>query len=202
MTGPSLALLVPFLLAAYLVAAVPFGFLAHRLRTGKDIREEGSGNIGATNVLRTSGRGWAALVLLLDVLKGFAPVLAARLLWGPGWVPALTAVVTVLAHCFPVYLRLRGGKGVATGLGALAALAPWAVLPSIAVFLLLALPTRYVSLGSIGGAAAIPVSLWLLGQGAATAVLGGVCGAVIILRHAGNIARLVRGTERKLGEAP
>lgn len=194
-----LALHLGFVAAAYLVGAIPFGLLVVRLVTGGDVRKVGSGNIGATNVARAAGKKMAAVVLLLDAAKGFAPALLARLLLpGEGaWVAAI-AFAAFLGHCFPVYLRFRGGKGVATALGVALALVPWAALAGaiawIAVFRLF----RISSLGSLAGAGVATLIAFLFGGDDAFAWTIVAMAAVIVLRHKANIGRLLQREEHRV----
>jgi glycerol-3-phosphate acyltransferase PlsY len=188
------------LAAAYLVGAIPVGVVVARLSSGIDIRRRGSGNIGATNVLRTLGPRAAALTLAGDVAKGYAAVEVARALDGAPPVVALASVLAVAGNCWPVYLGFRGGKGVATGLGAFLALIPWAVLAAAVVWGMTTGASRYVSLGSVAACIALPVAAALLGY-APTAVAAAVAAAAIIVwRHRDNLRRLRAGTERRLGQ--
>jgi glycerol-3-phosphate acyltransferase PlsY len=185
--------------AAYLVGALPLGFLVARVFGVGDIRRHGSGTIGATNVLRAAGWVPALLTLGGDITKGYLAVAAAGALAGDADARAAAVVAAIIGNCWSVFLGFRGGKGVATGLGALLNLVPWAVAPAIPVWLAIAVTTRYVSLGSILGAACVPLGALLLGYGA-PAVLAALLGAVIIVaRHSENIGRLLAGTERRLG---
>jgi len=187
------------LAAAYLVGALPVGFLVARVFGVGDIRRHGSGNIGTTNVLRAAGWVPALLTLIGDVAKGYLAVAAAGALAGDAGARAAAAVAAIIGNCWSVFLGFRGGKGVATGLGALLNLVPWAVVPAIPVWLAVAVTTRYVSLGSILGAACVPLGALLLGYGA-PAMLAALAGAAIIIaRHHDNIGRLLAGTERRLG---
>lgn len=195
------------ILASYLLGAVSFSLLMVRALKGIDIRTTRSGNAGATNVLRTVGAGPAAAVLALDVAKGVASVLAARALAAPGPVVGAAAVAAVVGHIFPVYFGFRGGKGVATGVGAMATLALRPALLAALAFALVVAATRYVALGSITAAGLFPVlifvsgragwistpPLWLLVSGTAIALL-------IIVMHRDNIRRLIIGREHKLGQ--
>src|SRR3989441_841091 len=166
-----------------------------------DIRRHGSGTIGATNVLRAAGRVAALATLAGDIAKGYGAVWAAAWLAGGALAPkALCAVAAVVGNCWSVFLGFRGGKGVATGLGALLGIVRWAVVPAIPVWLALALTTRYVSLGSILGAICVPLGALLLGYPRPFVLASLVVAALIIARHRENIARLLAGTERKLGE--
>jgi glycerol-3-phosphate acyltransferase PlsY len=189
------------LAAAYVVGAVPIGFLVARAFGVGDIRHHGSGNIGATNVLRTLGRLPAIITLLGDIAKGYVAVAVAA--WLADGVPAVTAaaaVAAVVGNCWSVFLGFRGGKGVATGLGALLRLVPLATLAALPVFLVVAATTRFVSLASVLAAACVPFGALALGAPRAY-VLGALAAvAVVIVRHRDNIARLRAGTERRLGE--
>jgi len=188
-----------WILGAYLSGSIPFGWIAFRLLRGGDIRDHGSGNIGATNLMRFCGKGWAAAVLLLDALKGAVPVLAARLAGAPSWLQAAVAVAAVLGHCYTVFLRFRGGKGVATGLGVFTALAPLAVLCSLAVFAVVAVPTRIVSLGSTAAALTAPLWMWALGCGPACVAAAALCALLLVWRHRANLSRLLAGREARVG---
>jgi glycerol-3-phosphate acyltransferase PlsY len=187
-------------LGAYLLGAIPFGYLVYRARSGRDIRAEGSGNIGATNVMRRAGPAAGIATLLLDAAKGYVAVwLAARLTGGAPRVIAAVAVAALLGHTFPVYLRFRGGKGVATGLGVFAALAPRSILLALVVFAITLAAFRYVSLSSIVASAAFPVLALLLDSPQRPVVLGAfACSALIIVKHSSNIRRLLAGTENRL----
>jgi glycerol-3-phosphate acyltransferase PlsY len=195
--------------AAYLLGSIPAGYLLVRLFQHQDIRSVGSGNIGATNVLRHGGKLLGAATFLVDVLKGSAAVWLGALL-GALLAPAapvcnyeaLAALFAVLGHIFPVWLRFRGGKGVATGFGVFLVAAPWAALAAIAVFALVLLLSRYVSLASILGAASFPIFALLLVRSPRTSFFIAVQFAVAILliaRHHQNIRRLLDGTESRIG---
>ncbi len=198
------------ILLAYLIGSIPFGYLIVKSRGEGDIRETGSGGTGATNVTRRAGRAAGVLTLALDAAKGAVAVLLARWLlttdFGVNWWVAGAAVAAIAGHVFPVWLGFRGGKGVATGLGVFACLAPLAVLAVAPVFVAVVWATRYVSLGSITAAAALPLFVWLFGgRGGATTtpltplLAAAVAGAaLIIFMHRANIGRLLRGTENKL----
>lgn len=188
-------------LAAYLIGAVPIGWLVARGFGVADIRRHGSGNIGATNVLRTLGRLPAVLTLLADVLKGYLAVMAGAALGGgdPGVVGAST-VAAVAGNCWSVFLGFRGGKGVATGLGALLRTMPLATLAALPVFLVVVITTRYISLGSLLATACVPLGAVMLGYPRASAVAGLAVAVIVIVRHHDNIARLRAGTEARLGQ--
>ncbi|HEX6626082.1 MAG TPA: glycerol-3-phosphate 1-O-acyltransferase PlsY [Pyrinomonadaceae bacterium] len=199
------------ILLAYLIGSIPFGYLIVKLRGEGDVRETGSGGTGATNVTRRAGRAAGVLTLVLDAAKGAVAVLLARWLltddFGVNWWVAGAAVAAIAGHVFPVWLGFRGGKGVATGLGVFACLAPLAVLCVAPVFVAVVWATRYVSLGSITASAALPLFVRLFGgRGDATAttttlaplLAAAVAGAaLIIFMHRANIGRLLRGTESK-----
>jgi glycerol-3-phosphate acyltransferase PlsY len=185
---------------AYLVGAIPVGFLVARALGLGDIRRHGSGNIGTTNVLRTLGRGAAALTLLGDVAKGALAVWLGSLLSADA-APA-TAVAAVVGNCWPVFLRFRGGKGVATGLGALLALVPLAVAPAGLVWIAITASFRYVSLGSVLAALCVPLGVVMLSYPWPAAVASAAVAAIVVVRHRENISRLLAGTERRLGERP
>jgi glycerol-3-phosphate acyltransferase PlsY len=194
---------------AYLLGSIPFGYLLVRLRGGGDVRETGSGGTGATNVTRRAGKRVGVLTLLLDALKGMAAVLLARLIigveaGGEWWVCA-AAAAAVLGHVFPVWLRFRGGKGVATGLGVFLVLAPLATACALFAFVVVVWLWRYVSLGSITAACVLPFAVWSLGRlgvsdSIKTPVLmfAALGAALIIYMHRVNIGRLLRGEESKL----
>jgi acyl phosphate:glycerol-3-phosphate acyltransferase len=184
-------------LIAYLIGSVPFGLILTRLGGAGDLRAIGSGNIGATNVLRTGRKGLAIATLVLDVLKGASPVWLAGRYFGPD-MAVVAGLGAVVGHCFPVWLKFLGGKGVATALGVVLVLTPLVALIAAALFAAIAALTRYVSLASILAAAATCVIAWLLGH-AQAAELYLVLALLIIAKHAGNIRRLLAGTESKLG---
>jgi glycerol-3-phosphate acyltransferase PlsY len=188
------------LAAAYLIGAIPVGYLVARLGRGVDIRAAGSGNIGATNVLRTLGALPAVATLLGDIAKGFAAVSVARAAGGaPAWAAA-GAVLAVAGNCWPVFLRFRGGKGVATGFGAFLALAPGATAPAALVWMLIAASFRYVSLASVMACLCLPIGVAVLGYPRAFTAAATVAAVVIIYRHRDNLARLFAGNERRLGD--
>jgi len=194
-----MALSVLGLIAAYLIGAIPVGVLVARLAGGVDIRRHGSGNIGATNVLRTLGPAAGVLTLLGDIVKGYAAVWVAGTLGGSAaWVGA-GAVTAVVGNCWPVFLRFRGGKGMATALGAFLAAAPVAVAPAAVVFAALVAATRLVSLASIAACLTFAAAGWVA-YPPAIALASTVVVAIIIVRHRANIQRLRAGTESRLGQ--
>jgi glycerol-3-phosphate acyltransferase PlsY len=197
MTGPLLVLL------AYLLGSIPFGYLIVHWQKGIDVRATGSGSIGATNVMRNLGVIGFIATFILDVAKGIAAVLlTSKLSAGdPVWIAA-AAVAAVLGHCFPVWLKFRGGKGVATGVGVFIALAPLQVVLAVVGFAAVVAISRYISLGSIIGTAAFPVLVYYTKhpRPPLAIVLGAAGGAIIIIaRHHANIGRLLSGTESKVG---
>jgi glycerol-3-phosphate acyltransferase PlsY len=187
-------------LAAYLVGAVPVGYLVAQAFGVGDIRRQGSGNIGATNVMRTLGRLPGILTLLGDIGKGYGAVAAgAALADGAPGVTAACAVAAVVGNCWSVFLGFRGGKGVATGLGSFLRLVPWAAVAAIPVFVVVAGTTRYVSLASLLAACLVPVGALALGYPTASVLACVAVAAIVVLRHRDNIARLASGSERRLG---
>jgi glycerol-3-phosphate acyltransferase PlsY len=196
-------------LVAYLLGSIPFGYILVRVFRRQDIRLVGSGNIGATNVIRSGAKGLGGVTFVLDVLKGcaavwlgawFASILAPGMAFRNA--EALGALFAVLGHMFPVWLRFRGGKGVATGFGVFLVAAPWAALSAIGVFFVILAITRYVALGSIVGAASFPIFAWFLVSGSRPAfflAVQFVVAALIIVKHHSNIRRLLEGKEYKIG---
>jgi glycerol-3-phosphate acyltransferase PlsY len=186
--------------AAYLLGSIPFSFVVARAFGVADVRRVGSGNVGATNVLRSAGKTAGALALLLDAAKGAAASgLALGLAPEPVWVPALAAVAAVLGHMHPVWLGFRGGKGVATGLGAFAPLVPGAALWSTALFLVTLAVTRYVSVGSLVGAVSLAVLAGALGAPGPVVAAAAFTAALVVLGHRSNLRRLWAGSERRAG---
>jgi glycerol-3-phosphate acyltransferase PlsY len=193
--------------AAYLIGALPVGFLVARAFGLGDIRKHGSGNIGATNVLRTLGKGPAILTLVADIAKGWCAVEAAARISGHGHVSATAAVLAVAGNCWSVFLGFRGGKGMATGLGAMLRLVPWATVPAALVWLVVAATLRYASLASLAAAVCIPLGVAIFaavapgfGYGLPHVLATGAVAALVVARHRENIERLRAGTERRIGE--
>lgn len=182
----------------YLAGSVPFAFLLAR-RRGVDVRVAGSGNVGAANVMRTTGIGRALAVMALDVGKGAAAVLAVQLSAGSAWVAALAGVAAIVGHIYPVWLRFHGGKGVAVAAGVFSVLTPIATALATALFLITVWVTRYVSLGSIAATVALPPMAWWSGAPPAVVLAAAGTGALILFRHRANLIRLRAGTERKMG---
>jgi acyl phosphate:glycerol-3-phosphate acyltransferase len=191
--------MVIIVVAGYLLGSIPFALLAARRWGGTDLRRVGSGNLGATNVMRASGLRAGALVAALDMAKGAASVLLAQRLTGSDTGPAMAAVAAVVGHVYPVWLRCRGGKGVATAFGAFSMLTPAAAVPALGIFVAAASLTKYISLGSLLAAVALPPLVYAAG-GAAPAVIAAFAASVLIVfRHRSNLDRLRAGTERRLG---
>ncbi len=192
--------------ASYLLGSLSFSLLVVWLLRRVDLRTLGSGNAGATNVLRTSGRWPALLVLALDIAKGIVPVRLAQALGAPSEVAAGAGLAAIAGHVFPLFFGFRGGKGVATGLGVFVALFPLAGVSALLLFLTVVAVTRLVSLGSMLAAASVPflALLWArIGWASAvtrpTLALAAACAGVVLIRHRTNLARLLAGTERRLG---
>ena len=183
---------------AYLAGAIPVGFLVARAFGIGDIRRHGSGNIGMTNVLRTAGKLPGVLTLVGDVVKGMLAVWLGASVTGDAVVgAAVAAVAAVVGHCWSVFLRFRGGRGVATGLGALLLLVgPWAIAPSVVVFVVVVVTTRFVSLGSLLGTIGVPIVALALGRSLASVIAAGAIAIIVVARHRENIARLLKGTEK------
>jgi acyl phosphate:glycerol-3-phosphate acyltransferase len=189
-----------WILMAYFIGSIPSGFLIFRIGESKDIRRFGSQSTGATNVLRLRGWRYALPVLVIDVLKAALPVwLALRSFPADRRVAFGVALMVVLGHCFPVFIGFKGGKGVSTAMGSYAVLATVPFLFSLAVFVGVIAGTRYVSVGSLLAAMSFPLIVYFGHRDVSLAVLGLAVFAVIVLRHAGNIQRLLRGQERRLG---
>ncbi len=185
---------------AYLFGAVPFGLLVAKSR-GVNIREQGSGNIGATNVLRCVGKGWGIFTLVLDALKGFIPAFVFPMFGNLGseW-GVLFGLAAIIGHTFPVYLKFKGGKGVATSAGMLLGVAPAAVGIGLLFWIISMAIWRYVSLASIVAAVAIAASVWMVDKGWVVNIALTVLAALIIWLHRANVGRLLNGTENRFGK--
>jgi acyl phosphate:glycerol-3-phosphate acyltransferase len=183
----------------YLAGSIPFGLLLTKAAGLGDIRSIGSGNIGATNVLRTGNKALAAATLLLDVLKGFVPVLLARHYVGIE-AAAIAGAGAFLGHLFPVWLKFKGGKGVATAIGVIAAVAPWIALAACGIWIAVAAVTRYSSLAALVATGLTPFIALIMGRWDAVA-LGILLGTLIFVKHEANIRRLLKGEEPKIGGA-
>ena len=187
------------IVAAYLIGSIPFALLLTRRGGAIDLRRLGSGNLGAANVLRASGVRAGVIVAVLDVAKGAASVaLATRIAGGP-LTPALAGFAAIVGHIYPVWLKFKGGKGVATACGVFSILTPLAVPPALVVFLVTVWLTKYISLGSILATIALPSIAHATGAPAATLIVAWSVAALIIFRHRSNVMRLIGGKERRLG---
>lgn len=202
MTGPVAGIVM--VVAAFLLGAIPWGYIAGRVSKGIDVRQVGSGGTGATNVLRTLGTKASAAVLVLDVAKGALPVLLAKQLGLPPWWIAATAVAAVAGHCWSPFIGFKGGKGMATAAGVTITLMPQ-MLVILPVFALVVWITRYVSLGTlIAAALGVLLAIGLAATGSTDwAYVAAVCAiaAIVVFRHQGNIDRLWHRTERRIGES-
>ena len=186
--------------AGYLLGSLSFALLLVRWRTGTDIRTEGSGNAGATNVARAHGKGLGLAVALLDVAKGSAAVLLVRLVTADPRYAAAAGFAAILGHVFPLYSGFRGGKGVATAVGAFLVLAPLATLACLAVFVAVVAATRFVSLGSVVAMVLLPPAASLLSHSSRAVVVAAAATAIlVVVKHIENLKRLARGEERKFG---
>ncbi|HXA85630.1 MAG TPA: glycerol-3-phosphate 1-O-acyltransferase PlsY [Candidatus Dormibacteraeota bacterium] len=210
-------LYVTVAVVSYLLGSIPFGYVLVRIFRGEDIRQTGSGNIGATNVARSGAKGLGIATLALDAIKGALAVWLAAFIAGskynscgdglsegfcvhPLRLMATAALVAVLGHIFPVWLRFKGGKGVATALGVFCVLFPKAILVALAIFILVVAVTRYVSLGSILGAVAFPVAAYFMQDADwLSLLLASGVSLIIIVKHHQNIGRLLGGTEHRFG---
>ena len=181
---------------AYLLGSIPFAFIAGRAR-GVNLRTVGSGNLGAANVFRSLGRGMGIAVMVADIGKGVAAVLIARAITDDPW-PAIAAGAAMAGHVFPVWMRFKGGKGVAVGGGAVIGLMPLASLILVGIWLVVVLTTRYTSLGSIIGAVAATPVVWALGYPTSDIVFTAIAAAAVLILHRGNIARLLTGRENRI----
>lgn len=207
---PDIWIYVLTALGAYLLGSIPFGFIVAKAK-GVDIRKTGSGNIGATNAMRVLGKPAGIFVLLMDALKGYAAVV-----WLPLFIlkifnsaspnemaalPIVAGIFAVLGHNYTCWLKFKGGKGIATTAGVFLALAPWALLVALVVFILVVALTKYVSAGSIAAAIALPVTVWIMSpHNLFLNIVTTALGALAIYKHKANIQRLMAGTENRLGQ--
>jgi glycerol-3-phosphate acyltransferase PlsY len=191
-------LFILVLIIIYLIAAIPTGIVLSRLMGSEDIRQQGSGNIGATNVYRVAGKLAGVLTLIGDALKGFLPLLAVQSWLSPTATQlGIASAVAIVGHCYPVYLKFKGGKGVATALGIFLLLSPKAVLGALIVFILAVGTTRYISLGSVLAAMSAPLLILMLGHPQAIFLATLFISSLVIWRHRSNIKRLLDGTENR-----
>ncbi len=190
------------IISAYIIGSIPTGYLIVKFLTGEDIRKVGSGNIGATNVRRILGLKWFFVVLFLDALKGFLPVFIAQnvIKSSAEIIPVLTGLFAILGHTFTMFLKFKGGKGVATGFGVFLALAPFSVLNCVVVFVVLLFMFKYISLGSIASAFLLPVFIFIYGESGEYGfilIFAVLVAIFVIYKHTDNIKRLIEGTENK-----
>lgn len=189
--------LLIFIILGYLSGSIPFGYLIAKAK-GIDIRKTGSGNIGATNIFRTLGPAVGILVFVLDFIKGLAPTLAALFYLNDPLQVILVGLAAILGHSFSIFLKGKGGKGAATGLGVLAVIAPDILAFTAILVVILIFTTRYVSAGSIFGAVTVATLMFILGKPLPYAMVSLLAAALIVVRHIPNIKRLMAGTERKI----
>ena len=191
-----IALLIPF---AFILGSIPFGIIIAKVM-GIDLKKIGSGNIGATNVLRSLGKGPAALTLLGDILKGTAAVAIGRYLSVGSAYEGIIGLSAILGHNFSLFLGFKGGKGVATSIGVLLIYSPQVAILTLIIWLMVVLMTRYSSLGAIVAFGLLPVNVFLVDYSEMKLIISALITLLILLRHIGNTERLIRGTERKIGE--
>lgn len=186
-----------FVVAAYLIGGIPFGFIFVKMKTGRDVRSLGSGNIGATNVMRTTGRAAGLLTLLLDISKGFAAVwLMARFSSTSPWWLSAAALAVMAGHAYPWFLKFQGGKAVACFIGAFAYLTPVPLIAVLLVFVIVVAVSRHISLGSILAGGTFPFAVWLILHPSLPIFLASLAaGSFIVYRHRGNIQRIRAGSE-------
>jgi glycerol-3-phosphate acyltransferase PlsY len=192
---------MPFLAvaAAYLIGSIPFALILARRWGNIDLRRIGSGNPGAANVLRARGVKAGVLVAMLDIAKGMAGVLVAQRISPDGSAPAAAGLAAIVGHIYPVWLRFRGGKGVATACGAFSVLTPLAVPPALATFVLGIWATRYISVGSVAASLVLPPLAYATGSAAPVVGATVAAGMLIVFRHRSNLLRVREGTERRIG---
>jgi glycerol-3-phosphate acyltransferase PlsY len=191
--------MIPSVIVAYLIGSVPFALLLTRRWGAADLRRIGSGNLGAANVLRASGVKAGVLVAVLDITKGAASVMLAERFGGHTAAPAAAGVAAIVGHIYPVWLRFRGGKGVATACGVFSVLTPLAVPPALGIFAVTVWITRYISLGSMLASVALPPIAYAIGSPAPAVAAACIASAIIVFRHRSNLMRLRTGTERRIG---
>jgi acyl phosphate:glycerol-3-phosphate acyltransferase len=191
--------MVGVVLLAYLIGSIPFALILSRRWSVADLRLVGSGNVGAANVMRASGVKAGVLVALLDMSKGAAGVLIAQQVRADAVAPALAGLAAIVGHIYPIWIRFRGGKGVATACGVFVVLAPLAVPPALALFLAIVWLTKYISLGSIVASIALPPLAYFTGSSTPSVLAACGASAIIVFRHRSNVVRLWAGTERRIG---
>jgi len=190
--------MIPIVIVAYLIGSVPFALLLARRWGAVDLRRVGSGNLGAANVLRASGVKAGVLVAILDITKGAVSVMLAERLGGHAAAPA-AGLAAIVGHIYPVWLRFRGGKGVATACGVFSVLTPFAIPPALGIFATTVWVTKYISLGSMLASVALPPIAYAIGSPAPAVAAAFAASAIIVFRHRSNLVRLRTGTERRIG---
>jgi len=188
---------VLYITISYLIGSIPIGVILSKLK-GKDPRKIGSGNIGATNVMRAAGKTIGIITLLGDITKGFVPTILAVYYEEPKMLITAIGIASFLGHLYPVFLKFKGGKGVATALGVYLAISPLAILINAIIFILVLLKWRYVSLGSLAGSGIMPLTLYILKVPQAYIYLSFIIGVLIFIKHRDNIKRLLEGKENKI----
>lgn len=191
--------MIPCVIGAYLIGSVPFAWLLARRWGAADLRRVGSGNIGAANVLRASGVKAGVLVAVLDIAKGALSVMLAARFGDNAAAPAVAGLAAIVGHIYPVWLRFRGGKGVATACGVFSMLTPLAVPPALGIFVVTVWITKYISLGSVLASIALPPIAYALGSPAPAVAAAFAASVIIVFRHRANVLRLRAGTERRIG---
>jgi glycerol-3-phosphate acyltransferase PlsY len=187
------------LFAAYVIGSIPFALILARRWGAVDLRRIGSGNLGAANVMRASGITAGVLVAILDITKGACSVMLAARFSQHAAAPAAAGVAAIVGHVYPIWLRFRGGKGVATACGAFSVLTPLAIPPALVIFLITVTMTKYVSLGSMLATIALPPIAYAIGSPAPAVIAACIAAVLVVFRHRSNLARLRTGTERRLG---
>jgi glycerol-3-phosphate acyltransferase PlsY len=191
--------MIPIVIVAYLIGSVPFALLLARRWGAADLRRIGSGNLGAANVLRASGVKAGVLVAVLDITKGAVSVMLAQRFADHAAAPAAAGLAAIVGHIYPVWLRFRGGKGVATACGVFSVLTPFAIPPALGIFVVAVWLTKYISLGSMLASVALPPIAYATGSPAPAVAAAFVASAIIVFRHRSNLVRLRAGTERRIG---
>jgi len=191
--------MIPIVIVAYLIGSVPFALLLARRWGAADLRRIGSGNLGAANVLRASGVTAGVLVAVLDITKGAVSVMLAQRFADHAAAPAAAGLAAIVGHIYPVWLRFRGGKGVATACGVFSVLTPFAIPPALGIFVVAVWLTKYISLGSMLASVALPPIAYATGSPAPAVAAAFVASAIIVFRHRSNLVRLRTGTERRIG---
>ena len=191
--------MIPIVIVAYLIGSVPFALLLARRWGAADLRRVGSGNLGAANVLRASGVKAGVLVAVLDITKGAVSVMLAQRFADHAAAPAAAGLAAIVGHIYPVWLRFRGGKGVATACGVFSVLTPFAIPPALGIFVVAVWLTKYISLGSMLASVALPPIAYATGSPAPAVAAAFVASAIIVFRHRSNLVRLRTGTERRIG---